>query len=252
MKRKQPEPDWIITLDDCSALKSVVEAVQAVMTRVTFKVCQKDGVYTLAVDGADVAYACCVSARLLLDNVQIVSTDSAEEFSFCVDCKHVIHAISDNSCAAAAVEIKGYSLDATVRITMKDPDRKSYSKTVVLSTYVDGESPTNLMSLDYKFSIEVDLVKLREMLKSVKEASAECLRIRIFIKKLGGRDRSAVEFSTNGTLYSVQKFCHDVVHSEDGAMKVRAAADGDDEDIDLFEFVIDSLLSFLHRLIFSK
>ena len=195
------------------------------MQRVHFKVVRgDDGRYVLKVDGADVGYTCCVSARLHLDKVFVPEGNDDDEFVFCVECKHVLTAIESSACAHGACTLEGR--DATVCIRVQDPDQKSHEDCSELSTFVDGESTFRLDPLEFKMSLEIDLSKLKEMIKKARKAHTERLRICVYLQEVAQKQISLVVFSIDGDFKHEQKFCHETTRDEDGSTIVRAATDG--------------------------
>ena len=224
-KRPRKQATWTIVFDDASAIRGVVEAVSAIMQRVIFKVARQTDKYVLMVDGADVGMTCCVSARLQLDRVTFASKETPEEFTFCVECKHVLVAIDNPSCAHGAMIMEGHD-DATIHIRMQDPEQRSHEDSSELNTFVDGTPPVSLSTLDFKMLLEIDLSKLKEMIKKARKSHSEMLRIRIHVTDYGSKQRSLVVFSVKGDAYHCQRFCHETSRDEDGSLRVRAAADG--------------------------
>ena len=191
-KRARPSACWSITFDDASSLKSVVDAAGAVMQRIMFKIARLDSRFFLMVDGADMGMTCCVSARLLLNkvvfggggsnngsNTVVVSTDGSNTlnasnrptilFTFCVDCAHVLNAIDSPSCAHATVIMEGYDETATIRLRVLDPYQHSYEDSADLNTFVDVEAQRIKLPLAYTLILEVDLVKLKELIKKARK-----------------------------------------------------------------------------------
>lgn len=230
-KRSRPVPHWTIQLDDASGLRSILDAVQAITQRVFFRVVKapEGSSYVLMFDGADVGMTCCVSARLHIDNVVI--NHASEEFDFCADCKQLKIALNNPSCSHGSFVIE-YHSDATIHCRMQDPEQLSHEDSSVLDTYVDVKTPIELDDMDFEIKIEIDLSKLREMIKKARDSHSEHMRIRIFLRNEGSRQFSLVIFSVKGDAYHCQKFSHETSRDEDGSLRVRAVADGD---VDLFE-----------------
>ena len=257
-KRAQPSPDWTISFEDASALRLIVEAASAVMTRVMFKVVKKpNGVYFLCVDGADVGLTCCVSARLQLENVVWNDPEGDEkEFTFCVECKHVLTAV-DPSAASGGLKLQGNAHDATVTFRIQDPDQPSHEDVSELSTFVDGNDGFKLTPMDFKTILEIDLAKLRDIIKKARKSHTETIRIRVFVHDEGSKKYSLVIFTVKGDNQKHdQKFCNEIHYHEDGSMVVRAAADGEVDMLDtssidaVFDhgFPVDKIESFVKNL----
>ena len=228
----QRTPDWTIVFEDAASLRSVVDAVAPVMTRVSFKITKVRDKFFLMVDSADVAQICVVSARLRLDKVTFPKGNDETEFTFCVDCKHVSSAIDNPSCAHLALTMEGYTETANIMLKMLDPETHSHEVCAELSTFVEEEF-VELEDIQFKMSLELDLTLVREMIKKARKAHTEQIKIQIFIHDTGSKKISIVLFSIKGDWTHKQKFCHETVTDVDGSIVVRAAADGTEKLIDV-------------------
>ena len=238
-KRGRSLPDWTISFDDTVSLRCVVESAAAVMSRVIFKVQKIGPFYFLMVDGADVGYTCCVSARLQLEKVSFSTpTSERSEFTFCVDCKQLLYSIENPSYSHGCLTMEGHTSNATIHIIVSDPDHCNSEDCSELSTYVDGDPPHCVCELNFEIMLEIDLNKLREMVKKARKSHAEHLQIRIFTKKIGSKERSLVIFLVKGESKHEQKFFNEITKHEDGSLIVQAKANGINEDI-LFDMEDD-------------
>lgn len=235
-KRKSRTPEWVIVFDDASALRSVVDAVAAVMNRVTFRVSKPKDTnnYMLMFDGTDMGMSCVVSARIVIDHVTFSSDSPPDEFTFCLECKQLIVSIDNPSCARGKLRIEGYD-DATVRIVMQDPEQRSHKETSDLNTYVDEmEELDALDDMRLEYCLETDLSKLKEMIKKARKSHAERIQIQIFLREEASKQFSVVVFTVKGEGYArhSQTFCHETQKGADGSLTVRAFADGEIEEDD--------------------
>jgi hypothetical protein len=256
-KRATPTPDWEIVLEDAAAFRLIVQAVSAVMTRVIFKVVRRpSGEYFLCVDGKDSGFSCCVSARLLIEQVHWNSDDeeASMKFTFCVECKHVLTAVDPTG---VTLKISGNADDAKVTIHTEDPDMPGHNDVSVLSTFVDGDEEFVLTPLDFEIILECDLLKLKDMIKKAKTSDAELLRIRVFVKDMGSQKSSLVTFVVEGDNQEhFQNFCHKLQYHEDGSMVVRAASDCETQIFEICDlkpvfdhaFPVDKLEGFIKNL----
>lgn len=225
-KRKERTPTWSVVFEDASALRAVVDSVATVMSRVNFKVARKeDGKYFLEVDSADMGFMCCVSARLLLDKVEFPGGEPEEEFTFCLDCKHVSSAIDNPSCAHLALIMEGFNNESKLRLTMMEPDSHTYEACSEVPLYNEDE-PVSLQDLDFDMLLELDLPLLREMIKKARKAHTEHLKVRVYLEERGTRRLSMVVFTVDGDFLHEQRFCHETARDDDGSTVVRAAQDG--------------------------
>ena len=254
--REHATPEWSIQLDDASGLRSILDAVQAITQRVFFRVAKVEESYMLMFDGADVGMTCCVSARLHLDNVVVHIPDNGldDEFTFCVDCKQLKIALNNPSCSHGSFSIE-YLSDATIHCRMQDPEQLSHEDCSQLDTYVDVKTPIELDDMKFDIKIEIDIPKLREMIKKARDTHSEHMRVKIYLRTDGSRQFSLIIFSVKGDAYHCQKFSHETSRDEDGSLRVRAVADGE---INMFEeqdkteyeavFPVDKLEAFVKIL----
>lgn len=228
-KRRCDHPEWSIRMDDASGLRSILDAVSAVTQRVIFRVMKNEesGNYQLKFDGADVGMTCCVSARLQIDNVVLHVPQDDDQFVFCVDCKQMHLALDNPSCSHGSLLLQ-YFTDGTIHCRMQDPEQPSHADCSKLNTFVDGSEPIKLNDLEFDMKLEIDLSKLREMVKKATKCHSEHLRIQIFLRKGNGpNQQSLVVFSVKGDAYFCQQFCHETSRDDDGSLRVRAVADGE-------------------------
>ena len=226
-KRCTTPAEWSFVVNDASMLRLVVENVDSVHHRATFKVSSRkaqnedqDIRYWLSVDTADIGYTSCVSARLELEKVHF-SSDGEESFTFCVDCRHVLVAIDNPASAHGTLTIEGH--DSAVHIRIRDPEVASYEDYSVLPTFDEGHEDVELATLEYKMNLEIGVSDLRRAIRQARKAHSDHVRILVYTSDMGARQRSVVVFSVQGdNFYSAQKFCHDTHRDGDGSVTVRA------------------------------
>lgn len=251
-KKVSGKASWTITFQDASSFRSVIESVGSIMPRVIFSVVKEDGQWFLTTNGSDTSVSCFLSARLKLDDVVVDGNDSS--FQFCVECKHVSNALDSGT--FMSVVLQGYEQDAKIKITSKDPDRSSYEDGSILNTFMEADQGEKLDDMEYNQMLEIDLSKLKEIIKKARKASAEHLRIQIMLKTIASTERSCVVFSADGEQYHDQKYYHETSQSTDGSRVVRAAPDGshdifDDEDVEpIFDhlFMLNKIEAFIKNI----
>ena len=222
-KRHSPGADWAIEFEDASSLRAIVDAVAAVMQRVTFKVQRnRAGLYVLAVDGADLGMTCCVSARLQIEENMIDVGGTGGDFFFCVDCKHVQTALDSTAASHGTLVIEGVGERVHVRVRVADTH--THDETSELKTFVDSERPTEIRPLEFSTRVEIDLAQIKEIIKKARKWHAETMRMRIELD----RTYSRASFSFKGDADHEQRFYNQTQTDEDGSMVVRAASDGGD------------------------
>tara|TARA_B110001450_G_scaffold126791_1_gene119336 strand:+ start:1027 stop:1938 length:912 start_codon:yes stop_codon:yes gene_type:complete len=231
-KRLKKRPDWTITFDDPSSLRATMEAVNAVMQRCTFRIHKVDDHHFLMIDGADHGCTCCVSVRLQLYNVTFSDPEKeCEEFEFCVECKHVLVAIE--SAATSQVVVEGYSETAKIDIRVLDPNQMAMEDAATLSTFVDGDEKVELKTLKMDMVIQIDLPRIRDLLKKARKSHSELLTIKVFVDKSGGQERSLLLFMCMGDTNHRQTICSETVRGDDGSLLVKGCPDDGRNDFDI-------------------
>tara|TARA_B110001450_G_scaffold255991_1_gene285020 strand:+ start:5856 stop:6851 length:996 start_codon:yes stop_codon:yes gene_type:complete len=230
LKRKSRTPVWTIEFDDASSLRSVVDAVAAVMNRVTFRVSKPTDMnaYMLMFDGNDHGMSCVVSARITIDHVFFASNTPPVEFTFCLECKQLLVSIDNPSCARGKLRIESYDDDASVRIVMQDPELCSHMEESNLNTYVDDvEEFGELDDMRLDYTMETDVSKFKEMIKKARKSHAERIRIQLFFPEEGSKLLSVIKFEVKGEGYAChsQTYINETQRGADGSIIVRAFAD---------------------------
>lgn len=256
-KRQRPssfrhsDSQWSICFPDCASLKSITDAARSVMQRMTIRVSREDDgagnhVYVLRVDGADPSLSCVVSIRLLLEDSNVsVSQEVGSQFSFCLDCAQLLYSIEGSATTHSPVTMSGLAENARIAIRCKSSpdgacgdeeegpsaggagDASPHLDESQLSTFETvHDEDTMLNEIDFDMLMEIDVSRMKEILKKAKKANAERLRIRIYQKNVGNKMASLVRFEVSGDTFHFQQFCNEVMRDESGSSVVRAAADG--------------------------
>lgn len=222
-------PDWEIVVYDTGPLAMLVKTVSAVLERnVMFRIDKEDDFYFLMVDGNDPGFSCSLSARLQIDETHFKTDGEAQGARFCVDPKHLLIALDGSSNATSHVKVQAFSQEALVRVVLYDPERKSCEEVSELVTYVHGDEE-QLREFDFLLTLELDLVKLKELIRKARDCKAEKLNIKVDTKQYGATERSRIQFLVSGEMTLKQRFAHAVHQDEDGSLYVRADDDGLDD-----------------------
>ena len=225
-------PHWVITFADTSSLRCIVASVEAIRQKITFRVKKSESAYCMMIDTGDPGMTCCVSVRLQLDSITFKSSYSGE-FEFCLDAKQLMYSMDSPSAMHASLIVEGYPDTATICIRARDPDQPSHEDSATLSTYVDDDETPGLDNLEFDMIMEIDVTKLRELVKKARKAHSEFLRVCIATKKFGPKERSLVTLSVHGETTHVSSFCNEMTKDVDGSMIVRAAMDCNTESCDM-------------------
>ena len=156
---------------------------------------------------------------LQLDKVSFPGgANGLSEFTFCIDCKQVLYSIDIPSFAHGCLTMEGHTSSATVHLIMADPSQKTSEVCSVLKTFVDGPPPQSLCALDYKMMLEIDVPRLREIVKMARKARAEHLSICIYTRVIGCQERSLVIFAVQGESDHEEIFFNEMTRHEDGVL----------------------------------
>jgi hypothetical protein len=224
-RKERHNVDWRIVLEDVAALRSIVDAVQPVTPRVSFKIVKDPthGRYVMHVDAADMAFVCCVSARLVLDRVEVFDD---KEPVFCVECKHVLSAIGMPSCAHMPLTMEGCSADAKMVLRLSDAEQTANTNDTEVRLFTE-DAPVALQTMEFDLILEVEPALLRELIKTARAAHSEQLRIRVFLPETAHQKVSVTVFTVAGDLMKMDRvLVHDVDKDEDGSRIIRAVGDG--------------------------
>ena len=212
--------DWAIKIENSSSLRTIVETVQHVVSRATFKIESKGDGYYLSVNTADVAYVSVIKVLLRLDSATL-PTDSTE-IKFCVDCKDLSFCINDLD-PGHMVQLEGFGSSANPKVFVHttDPDYPAYEEDNELKTYVDTDN-VQLMNMQFDVIMDLEFPLLRRLLKKAVAIKAENMTLRVWVKD----DMSRIDYCVNGEIKHRRAFCHPIKKSSDGSICCRAASDG--------------------------
>lgn len=253
-KRTTRSSDWLIKFDDVLGLRTIVEAVQNVVTRITVNIVkdQSDNTYLLKVETADVAYVSCIIVCYRLDQVET----NVDEMSFCVDCKHISPVLSNvRQDHTVVLEYHSGGANPVLVLRTHDADNLASECAFEFPTYVDADN-VQLFPMDFDMILEIDLIEFRKVLKHASSAKAEQICLSIRVVEFDAKTYSVTTFFAKGEWTTSQTFCHEVARDVDGSLVVRAASDGplkliDSDDIPLkYEgiFPIDKVAGFVKSL----
>ena len=259
-KRKTREDaSWTITFDDSSALRSVVDAAASIMPRIVFKLAkakEEHDQYYLMVDGGDTSQTCWIHARLLVHDKLQIHSQSASEFEFCVECRHLLIAMDSATLLRGTLLLQGIEADAKLCVSVVDEDRPATDEYSLLDTY-EFEQPQQLRDMSFRLTAEIDNIKMKDIIKKARKTHAEHLRIAVQVFGAASVKHSLVRFFIDGDFKHVQSFSQDVIEGEDGNMIVRAATEestnpkgGDAGEAPMFDnrFPVDKVEAFVKNV----
>lgn len=154
--------EWKITFDQTQGLRTMIDVICNILTRVNLRITydEKKDLYFLCIDSIDPQHVCMIQARLCCEKTSNIK----EDIQFCVD------SVILNNCLKSVPS--HYSLDlykektsADVVMCAYETLSNSHSLSFELNTLIDESETMQLTDMDYKYTIEIDLSTLRQIVK---------------------------------------------------------------------------------------
>lgn len=161
-KQKTEEVEWCLTFDQTQGLRALVEVVGNILSRVNFciKHDTKKDIFFLCIDSIDPQHVCMIQSRLLCEKTHNLKGNE----SFCVD-TNTLNTLLRNV-------PPHYSLDLVKRKNCADIFMRTYESLsnshethYKLNTMVDDSEMMDLPDMDYRYTVEIDLGTLRQIVK---------------------------------------------------------------------------------------
>ena len=169
--------DWKITFDQTQGLRTLVDVVCNILTRVNMRITkdQKQGAHFLCIDSIDPQHVCMIQARLVCEKL---TGDLTTDVEFCVDSNIL------NTCLKSIPP--HYSLDlikprggADIKISAYETLSNSHCLSFDLSTLCDDSETMQLSDMEYKYTVEIDLGTLRQIVKMAMALRSSVVEMRV-------------------------------------------------------------------------
>ena len=257
INRQVPEPDykWEISFNDIQPMRLLLQMIESVMEKITFRLQKVDEKYVLCADGQDGATQSLVKSRMEIATIKIPEEGFAiEDFSFCVKTKYLGIALEGSSHSSSCVTISGNenSHDAEIHLQLHDFEADAHIEKDDLPTFVDESEPFQLMDLHFDMVIEIDASKLKDLMKKANKFEIELISITIRMEN-SVRKRSKIEFSGKSEHGAFRTSFHqETGHDVDGSLIIRAISDkGSGESSSLSRGVLSSNYAVKYKETFS-
>lgn len=207
VKRQKTAPslDWKVTFDQTQGLRTLVEVVSNILTRVNFRLIydNKRGMHFLCIDSIDPQHVCMIQARLICENT--INID--EEVCFCVD-SNILNLILKSIPSHYSIDLEKYSSSADIRINAYETLSNSHHTNFELPTLVDDSETMRLSEMEYKYVIEIDLGTLRQIVKMSMQLRANQLDFTVTKPKTthGGVLRTTFTIGSRGDAMQAHSF----------------------------------------------
>lgn len=177
--------EWRVTFDQTQGLRTLVEVVGNILNRVNFRIRydKKKDVHFLCIDSIDPQHVCMIQARLLCEKTFNLNRD----VDFCVD-SNVLNLILKNIPQHYSLDLEKYTNTADVHVRAYETLSNSHQVDFELPTLVDDSETMQLSDMSYKYTIEIDLGTLRQIVKMSMSLRAQ--QLDFIVKKPRNADAS--------------------------------------------------------------
>lgn len=222
---------WKIQFDQATGLRTLVDVVSNLLTRISFRILkrEKDNTHYLCIDSIDPQHICMIQARLVCDRVEIGDGVVAEDMRFCVE-SNVFSTLLKNTPPHYSLHLSVYTSSANVSMDVFEQMSMSHTSFYELPTLVDDSKCVELTDMDYKYTIEIDLSTLRQIVKTAMSLHAQHIEFSVHEnERTLGTNTTHTMFSiaSNGNAQQRQCF-HSLVettHTSSETCVIRAATD---------------------------
>ena len=154
--------EWRITFDQTQGLRTLVDVVGNILTRVNFRIMYDVSKKThfLCIDSIDPQHVCMIQARLVCER----DDGGQEDITFCLE-SGVLNTCLKSVPSHYSLDLRKYSNSANIQLKAYETVSNSHTQTFELSTLVDDSETMQLTDMTYTFTIEIDLSTLRQIVK---------------------------------------------------------------------------------------
>lgn len=261
IKRHKTDNDdvqWRVTFDQTQGLRTLVEVVSNILTRVNFRLIfdQKRNMHFLCIDSIDPQHVCMIQARLICEK----TVNITDEVDFCVD-SGILNLILKSIPSHYSIDLMRSRSSADIHIKAYETLSNSHQTNFEIPTLVDDSESMKLSDMEYKYIIEIDLGTLRQIVKMTMSLRANQLELSVRKPKddSGGKVvRTTFTIGSSGDARQAHNF-HSATVSEGGergdTYVIRAATDSTAPDgggLDDSELVYSDMFSAQYLNFFLK
>lgn len=226
-KLNDNDVEYKITFDQTQGLRTLVDVVGNILTRVNFRINHdvKNDVFFLCIDSIDPQHVCMIQARLTCEKVWGLKGGE----TFCVDTA-ILNTLLKNVPAHYSLDLVKQKSSADMCMRTYESLSNSHETHYVLSTLVDDSETMTLSDMRYKYTIEMDLGTLRQIVKMSQQLRATHVdfSVREPSKVGNGVSRTTFSIASHGDASQEHRFNSATVTepgSENQTCVIRAATD---------------------------
>lgn len=184
-KRPRIPGTVILRFDQTNAVRTLVDLVSSILTRLSFRITTEEGQTFLSLDAVDTHHVCMVKARLLCEQIG----EAEEDLRFCVDSQllnSIIKHVESHYSIDFHIKADGshLSLMAYESIT-----NNGHEQNFVVPVLVNDEDVMKLKEAEYDHTLIIDLNRLRKFVKLSSTLQADCIEFSVEEREKNGSDR---------------------------------------------------------------
>jgi hypothetical protein len=227
-KKAKVAQEWKITFDQTQGLRTLVEVVCNILTRVNFRVIFDSNREThyLCIDSIDPQHVCMIQARLMCEKTENV--DQKKEVDFCID-SNILNLILKSIPSHYSLDISKHCDSADLKLRAYETLSNSHNTEYIIPTLVDDSETMQLTDMNYNYTIEIDLGMLRQIVKMSMSLRAQQLEFSVNepVTKISGLLRTMFTITSHGDATQSHNFHSSTVaeNGDEDNYVIRAATD---------------------------
>ena len=227
-KKAKTSQEWKITFDQTQGLRTLVDVVCNILTRVNFRINfdEKRDILYLCIDSIDPQHVCMIQARLMCEKTENLCNQ--READFCID-SNILNLILKSIPSHYSLDISKHDDSADLKINAYETLSNSHHTEFVLPTLVDDSETMQLTDMNYNYTIEIDLGMLRQIVKMSMQLRAQQLEfvVKEPQSRAAGVLRTTFTIASHGDATQSHNFHSSTVTENEGddGYVIRAATD---------------------------
>lgn len=220
-KMRGDDVEYVIAFDQTHSFRTLVDVIRDILNRVVFRVKKcttRENTFFLCIDTVDQNHVCMILARLTCERFEGLEGDE----SFCVDTT-ILNTLIRNVPAHYSMELMKRKDSSDICIRTYESLSNSHETHYTLSTLVDDSDTIQLNDIAYKYTVEIDLGTLRQIVKMSQALKAENIELSVSESK-SGANRTLFSLTSRGDAIQEHRFNSSSV-SEGDSYVIRAATD---------------------------
>lgn len=211
--------EWAVTFEQLQGFRTLVDVVGNILTRVSFRIMNTGNGHVLGVDSIDPKHVCMIQARLECQS----EGEIAEEISFCVD-SSVLNTCLKSVPPHYSLTLSKYSASDDIELKAFEICSNSHTTSFVLHTLLDDSQTTQLSDLSYDYTVDIDLITLRQIVKMGLSLKSETIDMQLSQPPHDKAEFTTFTVSSSGDAMQSHTF-HSSSTNSDGKCVLSASTD---------------------------